>query len=301
MDRLTDADIIKGVLEAAAKGFATLGELASASSISQDRLLKKLRRSGIKVGSFEEIAALRVYSITPNVGDVRWKHLSYTAIQGLVTGSPGALGIPFNIAASFFLFFRAAQTIALHYGYDAQKDPAEAEIASQVALLSLDPRLAESSSHLGSLLGKMALAGELTVLRTALRNSTYQQMAKRGKSTLLYVQLRALANKAAKKALHQSGNKGLEAGIFKGMLEVAAKQLPKTAGIKWIPILGGLITASIDSHLMNRVLKGARILYAKRFLMEKEDRVKHLSELNSASRKSRNSAKKRTSPKRSKI
>src|SRR6202035_1190443 len=99
--------------------------------------------------------------------------------------------------------FRAAQGIALHYGYDVKEDPRELQFAAEVTLQSLDPNF--SGSGLGGFIGKMMLAAEITALKQALGRHTYAEMAKRGGSALLYVQIRALANKAAKTALEKAG------------------------------------------------------------------------------------------------
>ncbi len=82
---------------------------------------------------------------------------------------------------------------------------------------------------------------------------------------MLYVQIRALANKVAEKALKKSGRSGLEAGVFRNLLEQVGKRLPKEAGKKGVPILGAIIGGGCDFYLMHRILTGANLIYHKRF------------------------------------
>jgi hypothetical protein len=93
-------------------------------------------------------------------------------------------------------------------------------------LASLEPNLVKGAETLGGLIGKMMLAAEVSALSRGL-TKTYAQMAERGGAQLLYVQIRALANKAAENALKKSGSSGLEAGVFRNLLEQVGKRLPK--------------------------------------------------------------------------
>jgi hypothetical protein len=88
-----------------------------------------------------------------------------------------------------------------------------------------------------------------------------------------------LANKAAEKALTKSGQSGLEAGVFRNLLEQLGRRLPKEAGKKGIPFVGAILGAGFDSYLMHRVLTGANLIYHKRFLHEKEARLQILQDL----------------------
>jgi hypothetical protein len=56
-------------------------------------------------------------------------------------------------------------------------------------------------------------------------------------------------------------------------LEEVAKQLPKRAGKNAIPFLSALFVALTDTALMRRVLRGTKLIYHKRFLLEKEHRI----------------------------
>jgi hypothetical protein len=149
------------------------------------------------------------------------------------------------------------------------------QFASEVTLSSLEPDLKKGAETLGGLIGKMMLAAELSALSRGL-TKTYTEMAGRGGAQLIYVQIRALANKAAEKPLKGSGGKGLEASAFRNMLEQVGKRLPKEAGKKAVPLLGAVTGGFCDIHLMRRVLTGANLTYHKRYLHEKEARVDEL-------------------------
>jgi len=110
-------------------------------------------------------------------------------------------------------------------------------------------------------------------------------MINKGGIQLLYVQIRALANNAAKKALDKAGKKGLEKTVYSEMLEQLGKQLSQSAGRKFVPVIGGFIGTLFDTAYMARVLKYAKIVYHKRYLQNKWairkffERVSRLSKL----------------------
>ena len=196
------------------------------------------------------------------------------------------IGTPFSIALSFLLYFRAAQSTALYYGYDVMGDPRELEIASAVTLQSLSPTLEKEAESLGGYLAKIMTAAELSALRHGLKRYTYEEMAKRGGIDLVYVQIRAMANRAAKKALDRAGRQGIEAGVFKNLLEQVGKLIPREVGKKAVPVVGAVIGGFSDAFFMNRVLYGSNLIYHKRFLLEKEMRLKILRDGDASSPRS---------------
>lgn len=171
------------------------------------------------------------------------------------------------------LYFRAAQSIALHYGYDVINDPRELQVASEVTLECLAPTSSAGVETAGEVLGKMMTASSMTALREGLKKRTYKEMAQRGGAELFYVQLRALAHKVARKALDKAGAKNLEEHVLKRMLEQVGRRLPKEAGRRAVPVIGGAIGGLFDLSYMNKVLEGANLIYHKRFLFEKEHGV----------------------------
>jgi len=279
VDAAQQVELIKMALAQASRGFGELTKQASRFTLSPEGVLRTLRRDGHAVSSYDEICAMRSYQIERSLSKREWKDRCAALVEGAATGAPGFIGIPFNVALSFLLYFRATQSTALYYGYDVRHDPRELQFASEVTLTSLEPNLAKGSETLGGLIGKMMLAAELSALSRGL-TKTYAQMAEKGGAQLLYVQIRALANKAAEKALKNSGRSGLEAGVFRNLLEQVGRRLPKEAGKKSVPILGAIIGGACDSYLMHRILSGANLIYHKRFLHEKQTRIDILGGIN---------------------
>jgi hypothetical protein len=291
---VSEWELIQKTLEIAEKGFHVLTQQASRLTISEPGVIKTLSARGTAISTFEEVCLLRSYDIEAVIEDKTYRDILLAAIGGAATGVFGFPGLPFNLALSFFLYFRAAQSVALHYGYDVKNDPRELQIAAEVTLQSLDPNFA--GSGLGGLIGKMMLAAEVSALKQAL-GTTYATMAARGGSALFYVQIRALANKAAKKALEKAGKEGIEAGVFKTLLLQVAKRIPKEAGKKGVPVIGGFIGGLADAYLMSRVLRGAKLIYHKRYLLEKAHRIALLKK-GATTRKRRDGTRLRTTSKR---
>ena len=291
---------IKTALEFAEKGFQELQEQTARLTISKQAVINQLVKRGAKISEFNEICLLRSYDIEAVVEARTYQNYLLAFSEGAATGAPGFVGIPFNFVLSFFIFFRATQSIALHYGFDVKEDPRELQIAAEVTMQSLAKNF--TGGGLQGMLGKMMLAANLSSLRQSLTTRTYAEMARRGGSELLYVKIRALANRAAAKALEKTGQEGIEAGIFKAVLEQLAKQLPKRAGKSAIPALSALFVALTDTALMRRVLRGAKLIYHKRFLLEKEHRVAVLkgagARTRRSHRKSRGGSRKRAGTRR---
>lgn len=275
IDTATEWEFIKAALEHAGRGFTELSKHIANLTLSQKSIITILNNYNFEcyLEHFDQICAKRSYHIEPVVTKRNNIDRFAAFVEGLTTGAPGLPGLPFNIALSFLLYFRAAQSIALYYGYDIKGDPRELEIASQVTFGSLTSNVDKGINTLNGFIGKMMMATNVTVLRQSLTKRTYEEMAKRGGSELLYVQIRSLANKAAEKALKNAGKEGIEAGIFRKLLEQIGKKMPKEASKKAIPVLGAIIGGLSDTYYMSRVLYGANLIYHKRFLFEKEHRV----------------------------
>jgi valyl-tRNA synthetase len=291
-DGLSEAEVFKEALKLAGKGFGTLVKLTATHTVSKNMLLNSLRRSGSEVEAFEYIPFLRGYEVERAVHRAHLLRMAAAATEGAITGFPGAVGIPFNLVLSFFLFFRATQAIALTYGYDVQDDPGELAIASEVTLQSLEPRLAPSTGGISASMAKLMAASQLVRLQSGLtKRLTYETMLKNGGMQAMFVQLRAAGHATARKALQKSGQKTLEAGIFMGLVEKAGAVLSKRMVAKSIPIFSALISAGIDSYLMNRVLVGSNLAYHKRFLLEKAFRIEEVVESADARKRKRPTSK----------
>lgn len=279
---MSDWELIQKTLQIAEKGFHLLTQQASRMTVSKAGVIEKLSARGTAISTFEEVCLLRSYDIEGVIEDQTYKDILLAAVQGAATGFFGFPGVPFNLALSFFLYFRAAQSVALHYGYDVRSDPRELQFAAEVTLQSLDPSFA--GSGLGGLIGKMMLSAEISALKQSLGRLSYTEMAKRGGSELIYVQIRAFANKAAKTALEKAGREGVEAGVFKSLLAQLAKRMPKEAGKKGLPVIGSFIGGLSDAYLMSRILRGAKMIYHKRYLVEKEHRISLLKKTRASSK-----------------
>ncbi len=278
VDVAAEWEIIKRVLDHAGRGFAELSAQASRFTFSHDAILRALHDDDIHAPRFEEICAVRSYRIERVARRRDYADLLAALAEGAATGAPGLPGVPFNIALSFFLYFRAVQGIALYYGYDVKRDPSELEFASATTITCFSPQVEGGAESLSGVIGKMMLAANLSALHHALATRTYTEMAKRGGSQLLYVQIRAAANQAAARALRSAGRTGIEVKVFRDLLEQVGRQLPKEAGKKAVPLLGAVIGGLSDTYYMSRVLKIANLTYHKRFLFEKEARVRVLTD-----------------------
>jgi hypothetical protein len=273
VDLASEWDCIKLAIEHAGRGFSELTQHASRFTLSQKSVVKNLIDAGVDVNNFYYICGLRSYKIEKSLSNRNYGDFAVAFAEGAITGAPGLIGVPFNIALSFLIYFRAVQSTALYYGYDIKGDPRELEIASEITMESLSPNLDKKVDTLRGIIGKMMLAANITALRHALSTKTYTELAKKGGAELLYVQIRALANKAAKNALKNAGQEEIEAGIFKKMLEQVGRRLPKETGKKAIPLLGAIVGGLSDTYCMSRVVRGSNLIYHKRFLFEKEQRV----------------------------
>lgn len=272
---ISESDLMKQAFGVVAKGFTELESRAAQLTVSKQTVVKRIGKVDEGIACYEDICLARGYDIETALNLKHMEDILYTAVQGGVTGFFGFPAIPVNIVLSMFLYFRAVQNIALHYGYDVKNDIGELEIASVVTMQALNPNMESGTETLSSMIGKMMIMTKTTALQQGL-NKTYGEMINKGGIQLLYVQIRALAHNAAKKALDKAGKKGLEKTVYTEMLEQLGKYLSKSAGKKVVPVIGGFIGALFDTAYMARVLKYAKIVYHKRYLLEKEQRIMDL-------------------------
>ena len=280
--KASDWAVIQKVIEKAGQGFGVVQENAARITFDKNKIVEYLNNGSNQVSEFEQICRLRSYYIEKNILNRRKLiDLPSAFVGGGVTGFFGLWGVPFNLAYTFFMYYRSVQAVGLYYGYDVIDDPRELEFASSVTLTCLSPHLESDVKNLGSIIGRMMLATNVTTLKESLSKLSYTKMAQKGGAELLYVQIRALANAQAKKALEKAGQEGMEAGIFKNLLEQIGKRMSKEAGKKAVPILGAIIGALADTYTMSNIIKGANLIYHKRFLFEKNIRVNELIQQNS--------------------
>ncbi|MYL54642.1 hypothetical protein GLW08_15005 [Pontibacillus yanchengensis] len=274
----SDWTVIRKVIESAGEGFGVVNENSARYTLSKKNLLNSLNNEDNEINEFTRICELRSYYIEKNLlNRRRLLDLPTAFVGGGITGFFGLLGVPFNLAYTFFMYYRTVQTVALFYGYDVVDDPRELEFASSVTITCLSPHITSDVQNLGSIVSRMMFATNVTVLKESLSKLSYEQMAQKGGAELLYVQIRALANAQAKKALEKAGKEGVEAGIFKKLLEQIGKRMTKEGGKKIVPVIGGVVGAFSDTYTMNKIIHGANLIYHKRFLFEKDIRINELN------------------------
>ncbi len=272
-EKLTDSELIIKSLELLGKSFQTLEQFAAKVTLSEKDIIKMVNPIVVdnEITSLDEICLARGYDISKLVGKAKFVDIIATLIEGGVTGYAGFVGLPFNLVASTFLFYRAVQSTALFYGYDIKNDPAELQIASEVFMNAMSPKN-NNDSELSSAIAKVMLLTTTTSVKQTVKKG-WTAMAEKGGVHLLITQMRALANSAAKKALEKAGKKGLEKTVFSEVFEQLGKKLTQKSIGKAIPKIGAFIGATIDTAQMVQILKYADVFYNKRFLLEKESRI----------------------------
>jgi hypothetical protein len=158
----------------------------------------------------------------------------------------------------------------MHYGYDIKSSQAEMDYASSVYLQIISKGKISEVDGYGELIGKMMAQAELGTLRKALKTKTYAKMAQDGGINLLYVQLRSIANKAARSALEKSSQKEIENQALKKILQNVSEKMSKKAGAKVIPGISSILSVLIDTRQIYKIMKISNIIYQKRFLLDKE-------------------------------
>ena len=125
-------------------------------------------------------------------------------------------------------------------------------------------------------IGKVLVYAESAAVKQAAKKG-WTAMVEKGGAALAIAQMRALANKAAQKALENGGKKAIEAGVFKKTLtQIGQKLTLKNVG-RLVPVVGAGFGAFFDTAQMNSILDFADLFYHKRFIVEKEQRVQRLT------------------------
>ncbi len=275
---ITEAELYSQCMKVVAEGFSVLEKQAAKMTISEKSIVKKINATtkSNEITSLEEVCLARGYNISKLVSKYKTQDLALALAEGGVTGAFGFAGLPFNLVLSTFLYYRAVQSVAMFYGYDVKNDATELMIAGDVFMNSLSPS-SKGSNEVSSIIGKIMVMTETTAIKQTAKK-TWSEMAARGGVGLLLVQMRALANKSAQKALEKAGQKGLEESVFRGVFEQVGKGLTKKAIGNAVPVIGAVIGGLFDTALMNTVIDYADVFYNKRYLLEKEVRVNTLIE-----------------------
>lgn len=275
-DKIKEKELYEQCIKVAIEGFSIMEKEAAKLTVSEKNIVKSINKlsNEVEITSFDEICLARSYDISKIVNKYRTQNLTLALLEGGVTGIFGFAGLPFNIVLSTFLFYRAVQSVAMYYGYDVKNDTAELIIAGNVFMSAISPK-SNGQNELAGIVSKIMVMTEITTIKQV-SNKTWTEMANHGGIPLLLCQIRALANKAAKKALDKAGKQGLEKNIFTDILRQLGKKMTKDSFKHSMPIVGAAISGLFDTAQMNKVLEYADVFYCKRFLVEKEVRINSL-------------------------
>ncbi|ONI37940.1 hypothetical protein AN396_11945 [Candidatus Epulonipiscium fishelsonii] len=272
---VSEQEIYLQTMKIIGDSFKTLEEQASKYSASEEYIIDKIRNIDFDVQNLDEICMLRSYKIAHVVNTHKKKDVALAFVEGGTTGIAGFVGIPFNLALSTFLYFRAVQSVAMFYGFDVKNNPAELIIASEVFGNALSPR--SSHNELGGNIDKMMLITRDSILHDTAKK-TWADIASRSSIPILLAQIRALANKSAQRAVEKAGGKGLESIVFKGTFEQIGRKLALKSVQRAIPVISAGIGAFLDTTQMKKVIEFADIFYHKRYILEKKHRINLLLE-----------------------
>ena len=263
----SEIEFIKVALSGSVRGTKVILTQISKLTISNETVVRDYSPFGI--AEFDEIPLVRSYEIESTKSE--WLDRVAAFTEGGITGTLGLWGIPFDIVLFAFLAYRCVQNIGTYYGYD-MSDPNELDLAAEATSWALAPTAMSEAEFSGTYTGRILLMGELTAVRASLSKS-YVEMAQKGGLPLLVVQIRALGNRGAQKALEKAGKKEIENQMVKRILEALGKNIPKKYIGRIVPIIGGFVGAALNSFYMDQLLRNANLYYKKRFLLEKETKI----------------------------
>ena len=276
---LSENELFTKMMKLVDEAFSKVEETASKYSISEEQVIKKINKSGnFKISKLEDVCWLKSYDLSKIVNSYKTQDVVIASVEGAGTGLLGFAGLPFNLVLSTFLYFRAVQSIAMFYGYDVKNNSDELALAGDVLKKALNPiEINNDSDNVNlNVISKILVVSKAEVIKQASKK-TWTEMASKGGIPLLLTQIRALGHNSAKKALENAGKTGLEHSVFKDVLAQIGKKIPKKAIPKIAIGVGALFSSLIDGKQMKNVLDYADIFYQKRFILEKEYRIKQTS------------------------
>lgn len=275
-DYISEQELFTEAMKIVADSFKIIEEQSAKFTISEKDIVKKINKASKRkdITKLEEICLVRGYDISKSANSTKTQNLALALGEGAATGVIGFWGIPFNLALSTFLYFRAVQSVAMFYGYDVKNDPAEMAIAGEIFMTALSPTT-NGTSGLSDSIVKVMVVSKAAALKQA--SSSWQKMAEAGGIALTLTQIRALAHKSAQKALEKAGKKGMEKSMFTEMFEQIGKKLTQKAIKGALPYVSAGISGLVDLSQMNRVYEYADVFYNKRFILEKENRINLLT------------------------
>lgn len=277
-EKISGAELFKKCLDVISDGFTQIEKYAAKVTLTPEYIINSVNEvtDTNDIASLDEICLARCNDIDKLVSSYKQKDYVLALGEGAGTGFFGFAGIPFNIVLSTFIYYRAVQTVAMYYGYDAKNNEHELEIVGDVFMKALSPKN-ETLTEGSAVVAKIVALSEVTTIKQTC--SSWEKMAANGGVTLAIAQMRALSNAAAKKALNKATNSAanaLETSAFKNVFKQIGKTLSQDAVKGSVPIIGAVIAGAIDSYQMKKIIEYANIFYSNRFLVEKEARIKDL-------------------------
>ncbi|MCL1880657.1 MAG: EcsC family protein [Oscillospiraceae bacterium] len=278
---ITLGKIYKQAMELVWTGFKVVEEQAAKFSVSENLIIKKVDKvtPDNTILEFDDICFARSYNISKLVSSYKTQDIFLAFGEGGATGVFGFWGLPFNLVLSTFLFFRAVQSIAMYYGFDVKNNVDELIISSEVFTRALSPAQNDVNNELTAVISKVMLMSQAAVVKQTAQK-TWTDMATKGGVPLLITQMRALAHKAAEKALANAGAKELEHSLFKEVFEQIGRKLTLKTVQRAVPVVSAAICAFTNAAQIRKVLDYADIFYQKRFILEKVNRVTTIIDCN---------------------
>ena len=279
LDTVSEQELYSQIMKVISEGFDLLLKNTAKVSLSEDYIIKQLNKTfdDNHIFSLDQICYARSYDIAKQVNKFKTQNIFVAFAEGGTTGLAGLPGIPANLVASMFLYYRAIQSIAMYYGYDVKNNADELQIATDVFMQALSPAKG-STSEMGDMIMKFMTMTEALVVKDTIKGG-WKAMAERGGICLLITQIRGLAHNSAKKAVEAAGKKGLEKTMFTNLFEQFGKKMTQDSIKKAAGPISALVTAFTDMTTMNRVIEFADIFYNKRFITEKQVRISGNNEL----------------------
>lgn len=272
--------------------FEALEHQAAELSASDSFILSRLNDiSDVHICKLREICLLRSYVVAEAVESYKRADIQIAALEGGLTGIPGLAGIPFNIALATLLGFRAAQSVARFYGYDAKRDPVELAIAGEVFMASLDHSHHDPAGkhgadgdpwggggdgpHRSSPIERVMLVGRGVAIKLGTKKA-WAEAAGRGLVSAAITRAGLGAARAAESSLVRIGVRETEQAVVRDALRYTGAHATQLLVQRSIPLVSGAIGAYFDAAKIRRTLEYADIFYQKRFILEKADRVESL-------------------------
>ena len=270
---ISETELYNQCMKIVVEGFKVIEEKTAKHTISRETIIQQVDQAVTytRILDLKEICLIRCYDIDNLITFQKYQNLAFVLLEGSATGVLGFAGMPFNLVLSTFLFFRAVQSIAMFYGYDVVNNKNEMVIASQIFMKTLCP---EEESEFSKVIEKIMMLNFPTAFSKVPDDSENVQVKEA--TTELFSQLDVLADKFADKAIENVGQKSFEEKVFKELFEQVGKKIAKGIMKKSIPVISLATGALIDTVQMKKLIDYAKIFYCKRFIAEKEKRIKEL-------------------------